>query len=227
MKLFNNGQHHISPSILACDFSNLAEKFNEIKSAGINYIHYDVMDNHFVPQLTFGYKFVKDFNKKTGLLSDVHLMIDNPHESVDKYIDAGPDIITFHYEALEHDKIDGLIEKIKSAGIYAGISIKPKTKVSEIEPFLDKLDMILVMTVEPGFAGQKLIPECLDKIDEIKELVEKNNLNVIIQCDGGINTGNIKDLYDRGCRFFVMGSAFFKENDYLEFKKRVDAALLK
>ncbi len=227
MKTFKNNEYHISPSILACDFSELNEKFSQIHKAGLSYIHYDVMDNHFVPQLTYGYKFVKDFNSKTPLLSDVHLMIDNPEESIDKYIEAKSDILTFHIEATDKKNIPGLIKKIHSAGIYTGISIKPGTKVSEIEPYINDIDMVLIMTVEPGFAGQSLIPECIDKITELKELVEKKSGNVIIQCDGGINADNISILYEKGCRFFVMGSAFFKQKNFVDFKKNIDNTLLK
>ncbi len=226
MKLFNNAKYHISPSILACDFSSLNNEIEQVGKAGISYIHYDVMDNHFVPQLTFGYKFVKDFNKETKLLADVHLMIDKPEQSIDKYIDAGADILTFHLEATGKKRAGELINKIKSAGVYAGLSVKPGTPIKKITPYLDIIDMVLIMTVEPGFAGQKLIPECLNKITELKELVEKKSYNVIIQSDGGINLENIRTIYERGCNFFVMGSAFFKQNNYRDFKNKIDALLL-
>jgi len=222
---FSEKKYLISPSILASDFSDLNQVFKKIEEAGVDYIHYDIMDNHFVPQLTFGYKFVSDFNKRTTLLADVHLMIDRPDISVDKYIEAGSDVITFHIETLNKDDSFKLIEKIQKSGINAGISIKPGTPVKEAEPFLPYVDMILVMTVEPGFAGQSLIPECLDKINEISRIVKENSYKAVIQSDGGIYLENIQEIYKRGCTFFVMGSAFFKNNDYKEFVRKINKKL--
>lgn len=227
MLQFNNKKYLISPSILAADFSDLNNEFEKLQKAGIKYIHYDVMDNHFVPQLTFGYKFVSDFNKTTELLSDVHLMIQNPDKCVDKYIDADSDLITFHVESMNSDSALKAIEQVKNAGKQIGLSIKPKTDISELEPYLDLIDLVLVMTVEPGFAGQKLITECLPKISNLREKFEKKNLDIVIQADGGINLTNIKELYQRGCTFFVMGSAFFKALDYNVLISEIDDILLK
>ena len=225
MGLLNNKKFLLSPSILATDFATLLEEFKKIQEAGINYIHYDVMDNHFVPQLTFGYKFVKDFASKTELVSDVHLMIDNPHLCVDKYIDAGSDILTFHVESMDEKEIIPLLEKVKSKNILCGLSIKPKTPVSKLLPYIKLLDLVLVMTVEPGFGGQKMIKECLPKIDELKKIIDEKKLNTVIQADGGINLSNIRELYNRGCTFFVMGSAFFKQTDYNIFMVDLEKTL--
>ena len=215
----------ISPSILAADFSTLTEEMPYLENAGIKYLHYDVMDNHFVPQLTFGYKFVADYNAKTSLLADVHLMIENADKGLDEYLNAGSDIITFHVETMDKKRITSALEKVKNSGKFAGLSIKPLTDVQILEPYLDLLDMILVMTVEPGFGGQKLIPECLQKIEFIRNMLEKRNSEAVIQADGGINMDNVKQLFERGCTFFVMGSAFFREKDYNEFMKRLSEIL--
>ncbi len=215
----------ISPSILAADFSTLTEEMPRLENAGIKYLHYDVMDNHFVPQLTFGYKFVADYNAKTSLLADVHLMIENADKCLDEYLKAGSDIITFHVETMDKKRITSALEKVKKSGRFAGLSIKPLTDVQILEPYLDLLDMILVMTVEPGFGGQKLISECLQKIEFIRNMLEKRNSEAVIQADGGINMDNVKQLFERGCTFFVMGSAFFREKDYNEFMKRLSEIL--
>ena len=215
----------ISPSILAADFSTLTGEMPRLENAGIKYLHYDVMDNHFVPQLTFGYKFVSDYNAKTSLLADVHLMIENADKCLDEYLNAGSDIITFHVETMDKKRITSALEKVKNSGKFAGLSIKPLTDVQILEPYLDLLDMILVMTVEPGFGGQKLIPECLQKIEFIRNMLEKRNSEAVIQADGGINMDNVKQLFERGCTFFVMGSAFFREKDYNEFMKRLSEIL--
>jgi ribulose-phosphate 3-epimerase len=227
MNLLNNKKYLISPSILAADFSDLQNEFIKLQKAGIKYIHYDVMDNNFVPQLTFGYKFINDYNKKTELLADVHLMINSPHLCFEKYIEAGSDLLTFHIETLNKDDIELVIKKLKQENIKIGLSIKPDTKTDEILPYLDLIDLVLIMTVEPGFAGQSLIENCLPKISSLREIIEKKNLNTVIQVDGGINLQNIKEIYERGCTFFVMGSAFFKEKDYNALMDRIDYLLLK
>jgi ribulose-phosphate 3-epimerase len=225
MVQLNNKKPLISPSILASNFATLIGELPKIKDAGVDYIHYDVMDNHFVPQLTFGYKFVKDFNSKTDIISDVHLMIDNPHLCVDNYIEAGSNILTFHIESMPENEIKPLLLKVKSNNILCGLSIKPKTPVSSLLPYIDLLDLVLVMTVEPGFGGQKLIEECLPKIDELKKIIDEKNLGTVIQADGGINLSNAPELHKRGCTFFVMGSAFFKETDYNVFMAKFNKAL--
>lgn len=227
MKILDNNKYLISPSLLAADFYSLPETLKALEKTNLKYIHYDVMDNHFVPQLTFGYKFVNDFNKKTKLKSDVHLMIEEPWESVKNYLNADSDIVTFHYEAVKNNDFYNIIEKIHNAGKFVGVSLKPATSISVLEPFIEIIDLVLIMTVEPGFAGQTMIEACLPKINGLRELIEKKNLELVIQADGGINLSNIKDLYNRGCSFFVMGSAFFKQDNFEDFIKKVDDILLK
>ncbi len=208
----------ISPSILSSNFSILKDELSKIKEAGAEWVHFDVMDNHFVPNLTFGYKFVKDFRKHSDLIFDVHLMIDEPEKSIDSYIDAGSDIITFHYEACKDVKTT--LENLKEKGIRAGLSIKPHTNLDVVFPYLDLLDMILIMTVEPGFSGQSMIRKALDKIPALIRRIN-GQYDIDIQIDGGVNIENIKEVTDLGANVIVMGSAFFKEKDYKAYVEQI------
>jgi len=181
----------VSPSILSADFANLERDIKSVETAGADWLHIDVMDGHFVPNITIGVPVVKSIKKITKLPLDVHLMIENPDKYIEPFAKAGADIITFHYEAFsEHDTIIKTINEIKNYGLKAGISIKPKTESKAIYPFLKYLDLVLIMTVEPGFGGQKFIEYCAQKIPYIKE---NSNKDIIIQVDGGINetTGDI------------------------------------
>ncbi len=179
----------ISPSILSADFTNLERDIKLVEQAGADWLHIDVMDGHFVPNITIGVPVVKSIKKITNLSLDVHLMIENPDKYIEAFRNAGADIITFHYEAAP-DKVLEIIEKIRKSGAKAGLSIKPKTKATEISRFLTELDLVLIMTVEPGFGGQSFMHDCAQKIAEIKQNARED---LIIQVDGGINnvTGHI------------------------------------
>ncbi len=199
----------VAPSILSSDFANLEKEINRIEKAGANWVHVDVMDGHFVPNLTIGAPVVKALRKVTGMTLDVHLMISNPEKYIKDFALAGSDIITFHYEATL-EKTKEVIDLIKSFGKKAGLSIKPKTEVSAIKQYLKDVDLVLVMTVEPGFGGQKFMPDCAEKIKELKELVSENTH---IEVDGGINdkTGKICTTY--GADALVAGSYVFSAED--------------
>ncbi|HOG64553.1 MAG TPA: ribulose-phosphate 3-epimerase [Spirochaetota bacterium] len=198
----------ISPSILSADFSRIAEEIRALEAGGADAIHYDVMDNHFVPNLTFGFKFVEDAMKASRLPADVHLMISNPAASLDKWLALKPSALTFHLEA-EPDAAP-LIRRIKAAGVRAFLSIKPATPVSALSPFLEDLDGVLIMLVEPGFGGQAMLPSTVAKIAELKRLAA----HLEIQIDGGIKMDNYKELVSLGANNLVIGSGIFAYSDY-------------
>ena len=198
----------ISPSILSADFANLEHDIKLVENAGAEWLHIDVMDGHFVPNITIGVPVVKSLRKVTDLVLDVHLMIENPEKYIEPFAKAGADIITFHYEATK--SVEELIKNIQSYGIKAGISIKPNTPAETIFPFLETVDMILVMTVEPGFGGQGFIHECASKIPLIKEKAPEN---LIIQVDGGINNVTSKICTSLGANSLVAGSYIFGSKD--------------
>lgn len=198
----------VAPSILSADFSILSDEIKKVEKFGADWIHVDVMDGHFVPNLTIGACVVRDIRKTTKLPLDVHLMIDNPEKYVDDFIKAKSDIITFHYEAVKEPI--KLIEKIQSHNIKAGISIKPKTAVTEISGLIDKVDLVLIMTVEPGFGGQKFMNNCAEKIREIKSLSKKH---LFIEVDGGINPETAKICKDYGANVLVAGNYIYKAED--------------
>lgn len=200
----------ISPSILSSDFANLGSDIKKIENAGADWIHIDVMDGHFVQNLTIGVPVVKSIRKVTQLPFDVHLMIENPRKYVKAFAEAGADIITFHYEAVLQDEIVELAEYIKSFGLKAGLSIKPATKPEEIIEFLEYFDLILVMTVEPGFGGQKFISECAEKIAVIKRFAKSD---LIIQVDGGINRDTARVCTELGANSLVAGNYIFKSEN--------------
>ena len=201
----------ISPSVLACDFSKLGDEVTEIERAGAEMAHLDVMDGMFVPNMSFGFPVIECLRKKTAIVFDVHLMIDKPERYIDRFIDAGADIVTFHVEAT--DMPEECLKMIRSRGKLAAISVKPKTPVEAIYPYLELCDMVLVMTVEPGFGGQSLIPETLEKVKTLKAEIEKRGLNIDIQVDGGINDKNCRDAVATGANVLVAGSAVFKATD--------------
>ena len=197
----------VSPSILSADFANLERDIKAVEKAGADWIHVDVMDGHFVPNITIGVPVVKSLRNVTKLPLDVHLMIENPEKYIEPFANAGSDIITFHYEAVKPENISEVINAIKSFGIKAGMSIKPKTDVNEILKYLPQLDMLLVMTVEPGFGGQKFMQDCAEKIPTIKANAPEN---LIIQVDGGINSETAKICTDFGATSLVAGNYIYK-----------------
>ena len=201
----------ISPSVLACDFTKLGLEVEDIKNAGADMVHLDVMDGVFVPNMSFGMPIVESLRKKSDMEFDVHLMIDAPERYIEKFLDSGADIVTFHIEATNCP--DKCIEMIKSRGKKAAISIKPKTPAEAVYPFLEKCDMILVMTVEPGFGGQSLIPETLEKVKTIRNKINELGLSLDIQVDGGINEKNAPLAIAAGANVLVAGSSVFKASD--------------
>ncbi len=204
----------ISPSILSADFANLEKDIKRAEIAGADWIHVDVMDGHFVPNITIGIPVVKSLRAITNLPLDVHLMIENPDQYIEPFANAGADIITFHYEAeIDYKQIKDTILKIKSFGVKAGISIKPKTNPDVLIPYLNEVDMVLIMTVEPGFGGQKFIQECAEKIKFVKE---KSNKDLIIQVDGGINDITAKICKSYGANSLVAGNYIYKSEDIVQ-----------
>ena len=201
----------ISPSVLAADFSRLGEEVRKIELAGAKYVHLDVMDGIFVPNISFGIPVIASLRKCSDIIFDVHLMITEPQRYIKDFADAGADIITIHYESC--DDPSAVIDAIKALGVRAAVSIKPATPASVLFPILKKLDMVLVMTVEPGFGGQKMIPEALDKVKEIRSYAIENGVDIDIQVDGGITPENLKYATSAGANVIVAGSAIFRAKD--------------
>lgn len=204
----------ISPSVLASDFSKLGEESARMEKAGAHYLHLDVMDGHFVPNISFGAPVIASIRKHTSLVFDVHLMISDPLKYAEDFAKSGADIITFHLES--DSDTEQTIEKIRSLGCKVGISLKPKTPASAVFEYLDRLDMVLVMTVEPGFGGQSFMGDMLPKIEEIKGEINKRKLKVDIQVDGGVDENTISLCSKAGANVFVAGSAIFKAPDAKE-----------
>ncbi len=203
----------ISPSILGGTFSNMEKIISDIDKSKAEYIHFDVMDGDFVPNLTFGPKFISELRKFSDKIFDVHLMINRVETFLDEYINAGSDVITFHCEV--NEDLKKIITKIKKSGIKSGLAIKPKTPWTEIKPYLNFVDQIIIMTVEPGFGGQEFMNDQVDKIKHISDYVKANNLNVNIEIDGGINYDIGKICVDAGANILVAGSFLFNQGDLI------------
>ena len=209
----------ISPSILSADFSQLGNEIEKLEKCGADMIHVDVMDGHFVPNLTIGPPVIKALKKYSSLIFDVHLMISPVHKYIEAYSDAGADIITIHPEAT--DNLKSSILKIKELNKKVGVSLNPKTKTDVIIDFLDQIDLVLIMSVNPGFGGQKFMPEVLEKIKQLKKIREIEKLNFDIEIDGGINFDNCKIAIEAGDNILVSGTTVFKSNDG-DIKKNIE-----
>ena len=214
----------ISPSILSADFSQLGNEIKRLEEGGADMIHVDVMDGHFVPNLTVGPPVIKALRKQCSIKFDVHLMISPVHKYIEAYADAGADIITIHPEATEN--LEESISKIKSLNKKVGVSLNPESKIDLLKNILDQIDLVLIMSVNPGFGGQKFMPEVLEKIKELKKIQAKNNINFDIEIDGGINFDNCQLAIEAGANILVSGTTIFKSNDG-DIKKNINLLKLK
>ena len=215
--------YQLCPSILSADFNRLGEQIRILENEGIKYLHIDVMDGDFVPNITFGMPVIKSIRKESKLFFDVHLMVTAPERYIRDFVDCGADSITVHAEACED--LERAIELIRDAGVKAGVSIKPSTPVNDISHLLDEVDLVLVMTVQPGFGGQKYMEECTEKIQELREIAEQEELDYDIQVDGGINDQTIETVIRAGANLIVGGSCVFNGDisaNVQHFRKRIE-----
>lgn len=206
----------VAPSILAADFTRLAEEIKLVEEAGADMLHLDVMDAHFVPNLTFGPMVISAVSRLTNLPRDTHLMITDPEKYLDSFIEAGATTISFHLEVFddqERERVVTILDRLEKAGVGTGIAISPDSRIDVVYPYLDRLERVLVMTVYPGFGGQELMPECLGKVNILKEEILSRGLDTTIGVDGGINRGNASEVIAAGTDVLVAGSAIFKADD--------------
>lgn len=209
----------LSPSLLSADFTDLKSEIEVLDKNGVKYLHLDVMDGIFVPNISFGPMIIKQLRPLTNMVFDVHLMIEDPDRYVQNFKDAGADILTVHYEACKH--LHRTISYIKSLGMKAGVSLNPATNIEVLDYVLEDLDLVLIMSVNPGFGGQSFIPSAIDKIKNLKAKIRERNLNVIVEVDGGVKTTNVKDVIEAGADLIVSGSDVFadKENRIKAYKE--------
>ena len=202
----------IAPSILSADFGYLSEEIKKVEAAGADLIHIDVMDGHFVPNLTLGPPVIEFIRKATSLPLDVHLMIERPERYIDDFVSAGSNILTIHVETSPH--LHRTIQQIKEKGILAGVTLNPGTPLASIEEIIGDVDLLLIMSVNPGFGGQSFIPSMLAKIRAARKMIDSKRAKVELEVDGGLKVDNVKQISEAGCDIFVAGSAIFKSNDY-------------
>ncbi|MCZ7408828.1 ribulose-phosphate 3-epimerase [Parvimonas micra] len=209
----------LSPSLLSADFTDLKSEIEVLDKNGVKYLHLDVMDGMFVPNISFGPMIIKQLRPLTNMIFDVHLMIEDPDRYVQNFKDAGADILTVHYEACKH--LHRTVSYIKSLGMKAGVSLNPATNIEVLDYVLEDLDLVLIMSVNPGFGGQSFIPSAIDKIKNLKAKIRERNLNVIVEVDGGVKTTNVKDVIEAGADLIVSGSDVFadKENRIKAYKE--------
>lgn len=214
----------LAPSLLSADFANLKEEIRKIEEGGADYLHLDVMDGIYVPNISFGIPVIKSLRKITKMPFDVHLMIDRPERYIEDFVKAGADIITVHQEATTH--LHRTIQLIKSFGVKAGVSLNPSTPVETLKYVMEDLDLILIMSVNPGFGGQSFIPAMIPKIKKVRKLIDERKLDIILEIDGGVKLDNVKEIVDHGVDLVVAGSAIFGADDIIqrtrEFKKIIE-----
>ena len=212
----------LAPSILSCDYMNMKRDFDACKENGVKWLHVDIMDGHFVPNLSFGYSLVKSMRPVTDLVLDVHLMIDTPIKYAEEFCKAGSDYLTIHVEADTPENIRKTLELIRSLGVKPGIVVKPKTPAEAIEEYLPMVDMVLVMTVEPGFGGQKFMADMMPKVKKLREMLDKVNPDCHLEVDGGVDLNTVVTCKENGADVFVAGSAYFGAADKKAFTEQME-----
>ena len=213
----------LAPSILSCDYMNMQRDFEACKENGVKWLHVDIMDGHFVPNLSFGYSLVKSMRPVTDLVLDVHLMIDTPIKYAENFCKAGADYLTIHVEADTHENIKKTLELIRSLGVKPGIVVKPKTPASAVAEYLPMVDLVLVMTVEPGFGGQKFMADMMPKVKELRTMLDAVNPSCHLEVDGGVDLVTCVTCKENGADVLVAGSAYFKATDKATFVKEIEA----